>query len=575
MSRFRIPLVFFFSVLLGAFFLTPLNLFELFFLDARFVITSAFDGSGDTDDSIVVVLMDTASEEKLGVPVGSKWREFFPDFVDTVYGAGADVIAFDLEFLSEEEEFDGDFAASLESAGNVIAGEWDYGTTTGALEDAFAGIGSLRVEAVKGRPRRIRIDGENTRLPLSVIAAGLRNDRKFEDTIRERGGFWIYFDRTSESFPTYSFADIYSASEGRIADERRTPLSVFKDKIVLVGIDLPGSDRHAFPYTFGSKIPGVFGQAAAIETVLSGRFLRTLPWWANLCILAACIALYCPAIDISKTAVRRIITPLFPVFLFVLSVIIFAQARIWVGFAPLFVSSIATVLAHWTVNRGILRMGLRRAIGFDPELVERFRRQAKGGIVQENVTVLCADVRDYTAFVTSVGPDKVSLVMNEYLRAMEEIISAEGGYVNKYVGDEILAVFGFPLSFENSSLRAVRSAVAMLERVESLVAGWNERNIDGIRQIGIGIDYGTVTFAEMGGRSRKQFDIIGNAVNGASRLQSLTKEVKYHLAVPKEVYDRLLTEDENKSIVETFMPLGSFGIRGQGERLVYVCSKKK
>jgi class 3 adenylate cyclase len=571
----RVALVWLFSVLIGAIFLSPLNLIEMFFLDARFVITAAFSGVGDSTDDIAIVLMNTESESELGVPVGSEWREFFPDFIHTLDDAGSKAIVFDLEFLSEEVELDAEFARQISAAGNVIAGEWDYNTTIEGLADAFSGIGSLRVEAVKGNPRRIRFPDGEGRLPLSILAAELFTGRKTDDSVVEGGGFWIFFDSPSDRYPAFVFSDVYLAENGRISDERKTPLSIFKDKIVLVGIDLPGLDRHAFPYTFGSKIPGVFGQAAAIQTALSEKFLIRPSVWVNLCILAVFAAVYCLIFDFSRIVIRRILIVSFPAVIFAGSIVIFSQAHVWIGFAPIFVSSLAAASAHWTVSRGILRSGLRRAIGFDPELVNRFRRQAKGGVVQANIAVLCADVRDYTAFVSRIDPDKVSSVMNEYLHAMEEIISSEHGYVNKYVGDEIIAVFGFPLSSEQTALRAVRSARAMLTALDVLVSEWGERGIAGIQRIGIGIDCGTVTFAEMGGRSRRQFDIIGNAINGASRLQTLTKEVGYNLAVSKEVYDELLQDDEEKLVAGTFNPLGAYSIRGQGERLVYVYSKKQ
>lgn len=574
-KKLRVALVWLIAVAVGAIFFGPLNRLEMFFLDARFVITTAFSGMAEISDDIVIVLMDTESEKTLGVPVGSRWREFFPGFIETLNTAGARTIVFDLEFLSEEPDFDTEFARQISAAGNVISGEWDYNTTLEELSRAFAEIGSLRVEAVRGNPRRIRFNVGEGRLPVSILAAEFFTGGETKSSVIEEGSFWIFFDRPSDRFPSFSFSEVYLAANGRIADERKTPLSFFKDKLVLVGIDLPGLDRHSFPYTFGSKIPGVFGQAAAIQTALSGEYLVSVPVWVNLCTLALFAAVYGLILDFSKVVLRRILIGIFPGVIFVAAALVFTQAQLWFSFAPIFASSLAAAAAHWTIHRRILRSGLRRAIGFDPELVNRFRREARGGVVQADVAVLCADVRDYTAFVTRTDPDKVSAVMNEYLHTMEEIISSERGYVNKYVGDEIIAVFGFPLTDDQTALRAVRSAAAMLKALDTLVAAWEERGVAGIQRIGIGIDYGTVTFAEMGGRSRKQFDIIGNAINGASRIQTLTKELRHDLAIPQEVFNALLKDDTEKKIVDSFNPLGAYSIRGQGERLVYVYSRKQ
>jgi len=88
--------------------------------------------------------------------------------------------------------------------------------------------------------------------------------------------------------------------------------------------------------------------------------------------------------------------------------------------------------------------------------------------------------------------------------------------VNKYVGDEVVAVFGFPLSGDRCEERAVAAARAMLQTMESLHRSWTERGMPSIRRIGIGLDRGSATFAEVGGRTKSQFDIIGNCINGAS-----------------------------------------------------------
>ncbi len=571
-GKLRVPLIWVFSVLIGSIFLGPLNPLEMLFQDAHFIISTALTHASG-DDTVVFVLLDSKSEKDLHTPFGTAWREFFPGFIETLHKAGAKVIVFDLEFLSREDRFDGALAGQISAAGNVVAGEWDYNTTAETLKGAFSAVGSLRVEAISGKPRSIRLTGEAGELPLSVVAAQTYAGRDLVQPVADAGRFWIYFDRAPETYHRFSFSDVYAAEGGRIADVRRTPLSLFKDRIVLVGIDLPGTDRHSFPHTLEAGVAGVYGQAAAIETVLSGRFLYRLPVWLNLSILAVYTALYCFALDASGSVLRRILAPVIPVTVFVVSVLLFSKARVWIGFSPLFAASVAAVTALWMVNRRIIQGGLRKAIGFDPELVDNFRKQAKDGIVQAKVAVLCADVRDFTALVSSAGPDKVSKVMNEYLHAMEEIICSHGGYVNKYVGDEIIAVFGFPLSGGNAVLRAVKSATAMLTALGRLVAVWTERGIRGVERIGIGIDYGTVTCAEMGGRSRRQFDIIGNAVNGASRLQTLTKDLNYHLAVPREVYNELLEEDGEKELVGDFIPVGAYSIRGQGERLVYVYSK--
>ncbi len=557
------------SVLLGSVFLGPLNVVERFLLDARFVFISQILHTSATSEYSVIVLMDQRSEEAIGMPFGSGWREFYPKVIDILRNSGARVIMLDLEFLAEEPEWDGVFARHIEAAGNVIAGEWEFGTTAKSLANSFAEIGSLRVVAVNGVPRRIDHGAESK--PLSLLAADY-----FYTTPGDRsalgGDYWISYNQSPSYFPSFSFSDVFAADGERMADERRTPLSVFRDKAVLLGIDLPGVDRHVFPHTMGVEIPGVYGQAYAIETLLYESPLRTLSPPLNGAIFASFILVFCGLRQSQHRLFRWALVPLWPGLVFVLSVILLSRYHVWLIFAPLLISSITAALFHWLANRWALREGLRSAIGFDPDLVITFRRRATNGIVQEPAAILCADIRNYTQFVSGGDPASVSSVMNEYLHKMETVISANGGYVNKYVGDEIIAVFGFPLDGGRQAYRAVRSALAMGDALSRLLADWNLRGVDHFWDIGIGIDFGKVTFTEVGGRSKRQFDIIGNAINGASRIQTLTKEIGYSLAVSDEVVRELFEGDEERKLKDGFNPLGAYPLRGQGERLVYAHS---
>jgi adenylate cyclase len=149
---------------------------------------------------------------------------------------------------------------------------------------------------------------------------------------------------------------------------------------------------------------------------------------------------------------------------------------------------------------------------------------------------------------------------------MERCITSRGGYINKYVGDEIIAVFGFPLAAEECTERAARAAIAMQDDLSRLRASWKERGLPHIERIGIGIDKGAVVFAEVGGRTKSQFDIIGDCINGASRIEHLTKELHRILLISEEAYDALENDD---SLSGSFELVKSVVVRGQGERKIF------
>ena len=162
------------------------------------------------------------------------------------------------------------------------------------------------------------------------------------------------------------------------------------------------------------------------------------------------------------------------------------------------------------------------------------------------------------------------------MAAMEAEVDSHGGYVNKYVGDEIVAVFGFPRNEKDTIDRAVRAALAMLEKLDGLKENWIAGGLPPLDAVGIGLDAGSLRFTHIGGRHRVQFDIIGNPINGASRLQTLTKEHKRSLIMPAEMveaqqeldvvmYGTPKEETTGRSV--TF--IGEVMVRGQGRRRVY------
>jgi adenylate cyclase len=207
-------------------------------------------------------------------------------------------------------------------------------------------------------------------------------------------------------------------------------------------------------------------------------------------------------------------------------------------------------------------------MGFDPRLMEAFRRESDraGGPVRREVSILIADVRGYTAYVSGTDSAVVSRVMAEYMAAMETCITAEGGYINKYVGDEIIAVFGFPLASARGPERAVRAALAMLESLTGLVERWRSDGVPCIDRVGIGVDTGPVVFAEIGGRTKSQFDIIGDCINGASRLEHLTKDLKRPLLISEETCRGI---EGNDALSGSFAFVKMVSVRGQGLRRIY------
>jgi adenylate cyclase len=143
-----------------------------------------------------------------------------------------------------------------------------------------------------------------------------------------------------------------------------------------------------------------------------------------------------------------------------------------------------------------------------------------GGELRE-VTVLFADLRDSTAFGERLTPTALLELLNAFLSRMACAIERERGIVDKYVGDEIMAVFGAPLDLPDHAARAVAAALGMIEALRALNA---ERAPAAPLRMGIGIATGTVIAGNVGSSERMNYTVLGDVVNLAARLQGLTKD---------------------------------------------------
>ncbi|MCK9382803.1 MAG: hypothetical protein M0P95_17305 [Sulfuritalea sp.] len=149
--------------------------------------------------------------------------------------------------------------------------------------------------------------------------------------------------------------------------------------------------------------------------------------------------------------------------------------------------------------------------------IEDIRKVEVGQQVERKMTILFADIRNFTSLSESMSPQENFNFLNAYLVQMEPVITAHGGFIDKYIGDAIMALF------PDSPDAALRCGLAMLKRLDEYNAGRERAGYRPIR-VGIGINTGIVILGTIGGASRMDGTVIGDAVNLAARLERLTKE---------------------------------------------------
>ena len=231
----------------------------------------------------------------------------------------------------------------------------------------------------------------------------------------------------------------------------------------------------------------------------------------------------------------------------------------------------------WTISRRravLIRRGAteatraektRQQLGayVSTELLEHVLGDANDRLsgTRQTVVVLFSDLRGFTEYSESRTPEDLVGELNRYFTAMLEPIQAHGGVVDKFMGDAIMAVWGVPESRADDSLRSLQAAQAMNEALQKHN---EERAAAGLPafQQGIGLHVGDVVAGDIGTSSRRQFTVVGDPVNIASRLESMTKELHTPLIVSKAVID---FARKTGGQMPEMVPRGTVNVRGRTE----------
>lgn len=194
------------------------------------------------------------------------------------------------------------------------------------------------------------------------------------------------------------------------------------------------------------------------------------------------------------------------------------------------------------MTKGLVeRERLRDAFGryVAPEVAEQVMKHGVSmGGTQVRATVIFIDIRGFTTISEEMEPAVVVSLLNRYFAAVGPPIRERGGFINKFGGDSLLAVFGAPVPLEDHELRAVLAALDVRAALEV----FNEREVAEGRKplrIGTGIHVGEIIAGSVGSPDRMEYTVIGDVVNVASRLQSLTKDLGVDVLFSRDIYEKV------------------------------------
>jgi len=205
-----------------------------------------------------------------------------------------------------------------------------------------------------------------------------------------------------------------------------------------------------------------------------------------------------------------------------------------------------------------------------PAYIEKMIQSAKGVELKterKEMSVLFADIRNFTSLSEQFTPEELSDFLNEYLTEATAIIFENKGTIDKYVGDMVMALWNAPLEDEHHAVNAVTSALQLISLTDKLSEQFTDKNWPEIR-VGIGISTGDMVVGDMGSTYRKAYTVLGDAVNLGARIESLTKYYGVDILVSSNTYDAIVKQGVicriidrikvkgKKNAVDIYQPLG-------------------
>lgn len=588
--------------------------------DFKFELRGVNEQGLDHSDIVVVAIDD---QSFASIPYKYPWpRTYHATLVRNLRRAGARTIVFDIQFTEEssiDPAQDDAFASAIaEGKDVVLAGKMIVESREGFfLQSLLPPIQKLREVAPFGLAdtyfdsdgfirRYILFREYNEERYLSLGLAALANYLRFDGDAMslmqetENGDFLIegqYLVRTYDPLPSafinyfgpaYSFKTI---SFEQVVDEEGFQLllerDVFKDKIVLIGASVDElHDLFSTPfYVAGGEtlMPGVEIHANFIQMVLNQSFYdRIDDLFAYVLTFVFALAI---AFLIKRT--KPLIGILTGIALagvyFAVNILLFTRMGIIMNFiTPIggialgFVGCNAYQYFSEEKEKLYIRSVFKHYLA--ENVVDTILQDADAlafGGQRRNLTVLFSDIRSFTTYSEKYTPEEVVSNLGEYLTEMVDVILRFGGMLDKFVGDEIMAVFGAPAHVPDHAERACLTALEMVRSLDRLKERWT-RDGKEIFDIGIGINTGDMLVGNLGSRQIFDYTVIGDNVNLGARLEGINKVYKTvnNIIISEftknELTDNLITRElDSVRVKGKTRPVAIFELVGERDIIVY------
>jgi adenylate cyclase len=327
-----------------------------------------------------------------------------------------------------------------------------------------------------------------------------------------------------ERMKHYDFADVYAVSDDR--DEMELLSEELDGRLVVVSqVTTGSSDVGPVPTDNNFPLSGV--HANIMHTILTEDFLVEVKGIKTLLIeifLLAIIVLF----SVRRSSTALSFSALALVILYVLSAaaaFLFAN-MIFEIFRPslTIIVTFFSLVAYRYINEEKQKEALRKSFEayFPPSVVQRIMANPDlitAGGQKKELTILFSDIKSFTTYSSTLTPDEIQKLLNEYFGAMVDIVFKYEGTVDKFIGDGLMVFFGDPEPQDDHALRCVKAAIEMQKKCRELKTRWEREGKFPLR-VRIGINTGPVVVGNMGSSRRLSYTVLGSAVNLAQRLES-------------------------------------------------------
>ena len=527
------------------------------------------------DAQVILVEIDQESLDFYSKNFNLPWpwpRSLYARAIDFLAAAGVKAVALDMIYSEPSlfgTEDDQQLAAAFKKAGNVFMPLFFSDNDSAATIDSarfalrsYPGLPGLPVrKGIKSVPMPQLLaalrgsgnvaenpdrDGVYRRLhhffhlnarvyPSFSLALALFIDPKLKMAkipFAMDGGLNLKF-YSRNSFQRYSISELIQSQvrlgEGRMAV---VPAEKFKDKIVLIGATAPTLlDNRPSPVNAAGS--GFDLHATVLSNFLARDFIRVLPPWLQWLLVFLTIAALNGLLFRIKSIYWQVLAAVAVIILALAGNFFLFDFGFDLDFLPFFLGLVLTTAndvydryRRERLKKKFIQNAFKNYLS--DSLLAEIMKNPQGlnlGGEKKLVTIFFSDLAGFTSLSENLPPEEVVGILNTYLERMTTVIMANGGFVNKFEGDAIMAFWGAPLASPEQAVMAMRTALLCQEELAELNKKFADQALPrlGMR---VGINSGEVIVGNIGSQKRFEYTVIGDAVNLASRLEGINKQYR-------------------------------------------------